>query len=158
MRYLITVHENLFPRRTCSSLFSCPHEYLLTALRHILNGLFCQIPHCGQSPPHSPAIPPVSRVPSVRIHSPAPSKSINLIHQCIYQSQLQFFYHGRLVDLPASPQCGCISVPCCALCGSVSWQQTTAMTGLQGRESLLLRSSLAQARVADILSHSWRVL
>lgn len=111
-----------------------------------------------KAPPPSPAIPPVSKVPSVRIHPPSPSKSISLIHQYIYQSQLQFLYHGRLVDLPASPQCGCISVPCCALCGSVSWQQTTAMTGLQGRESLLLRSSLAQARVADILSHSWRVL
>lgn len=39
-----------------------------------------------------------------------------------------------LVDLPASPQCGCISVPCCALFWLVSWQQTTVMTGLQARE------------------------
>ena len=64
---------------------SCPQEYLLTALLLILNGLFCQIPHCRQSPPPSPAIRLVSKVPSVTIQSPRPPE-VHQSHSSMYLS------------------------------------------------------------------------
>lgn len=85
MRDLITVHENLFPRRTCSSLFSCPHEYLLTALHHILNGLFCQIPHCSQSPPSFPCNSPGFQS-SLSKNSPPLPLEVHQSHSSIYLS------------------------------------------------------------------------
>lgn len=59
------------------------------------------------------------------------------VHPSHPSTLLPFLYHGGLVDLPVSPQCGCISVPLLCFVWSVSWQQTTAMTRLQGRESPL---------------------
>lgn len=126
---------------------AAPRHYLLTALLYMPKGLFCQIPHRGQRPPSLPyRSPGFQSSLGYNLIPPSPiPKSIHLIHLylsiylSINQSLLAFLYRGRLVDLPASPQCGCISVPCCALL--VSWQHTTAMTGLQGRESPLLRSS-----------------
>lgn len=136
---LITVHEILAPPTPHLSMISTllfplslfssnlsnptvPRHYLLTALLYMPKGLFCQIPHRSQSarpfPYRSPNPPGFQSSLSCNlIPLPTPRLWVHPSPPSIYQSLFPFLHHGRLVDLPASPQCGCISVPCCALCG-----------------------------------------
>lgn len=140
------IHENFVLYPTLSIFFypifppppvkpQAPQYCLLTALLYMLEGLFCQIPHRSQTPPPPPYRSPGFQSSCSYYLLPLPLKLIHLIHPSIYQSLHAFLYPGRLVNLPASSQCGCISVPCCALCGLVSWQQTNSHDGAPGQRA-----------------------
>lgn len=86
--------------------------WTLTQWASLLNLTFLSAPFLRFLP--SQSTPPFLRgpltlsykVPSVAVQLPSPQ-----VHPSTHQSLLPFVYQARLVDLPASPQCGCISIP-----------------------------------------------